>query len=185
MFGERRRRTGVALADQVQLAARHPAARGGDDAVGQRHHLRGGPVVTLEPHHRGVGEPARKVQQVARCGAGERVDGLVGVADDREVVALPQPGVEHTLLQRCDVLVFVDDETAVAVAELLRDRGVVLDRGGGVQQQVVEVQQRHPVAAGLERLVPGVDRGDLACVERDVTPGLRDRGGVVLRTDQR
>ena len=142
--------SGVTLADQVQLAAGHPAAGGGDDAVGQRHHLRGGPVVALQAHHRGVGESPREVQQVARCGAGERVDGLVGVADDGDVVAIPQPCVQHPLLQRGDVLVFVDDEAAVAVAELLGDRGVVLDRGGGVQQQIVEIQQRRPVAAGLE-----------------------------------
>ena len=140
--------SGVALADQVQLAAGHPAAGGGDDAVGQRHHLRGGPVVALQAHHRGVGESPREVQQVARRGAGERVDGLVGVADDGEVVALAQPCVQHPLLQRGDVLVFVDDEAAVAVAELLGDRGVVLDRGGGVQQQVVEVQQRRARRGG-------------------------------------
>ncbi len=176
VFGERGLRTGVALADQVQLATGHPAAGGGDDAVGQRHHLRGGPVVTLEAHHCGVGKAPREVQQILRRGAGERIDGLVGVADDREVVAVAQPCVEHTLLQRGDVLVFVDHEAAVPVAELLGDRRVVLDGGGGVQQQVVEVQQRRPVAAGLERLVPRVHRRDLGRVERDVTAGRRDGG---------
>ena len=98
---------------------------------------------------------------------------------------LAEPGVEHPLLQRRDVLVLVDDEAAVAVAELLGDRGVVLDRGGGVQQQVVEVEQRHAVAAGLERLVAGVDRRDLGRVERDVAADLGDRGRVALGADQR
>ena len=42
-----------------------------------------------------------------------------------------------------------------------------------------------PVAAGLERLVAGVNGGDLAGVQRDVATGLRDRGGVSLRADQR
>ncbi len=148
MLGERRLRARVALADEMQLAARHPAARGGDDPVGQRHHLRGGPVVAFQPHHRGVGKAPREVEQIARRGAGERVDGLVGVADDGQVVAVAEPGVEHPLLQRGDVLILVDDEAAVAVAELLGHRSVVLDRGGGVQQQIVEVQQRHPVAHG-------------------------------------
>ena len=87
MLGERRVRPGVALPDEMQLAACHPAAGGGDHAVGERHHLRGGPVVTLQAHHRGVGKPPGEVEQVARRGAGERVDGLVGVADDGEVVA--------------------------------------------------------------------------------------------------
>ncbi len=138
----------VALADQVQLAASHPTAGGGDHLVGQRHHLRGGPVVAFQPHHGGVGEAPREVQQIARGGAGERVDGLVGVTDHRQVVALTEPRVEHPLLQRGDVLVFVDDEAAVAVAELLGHRRVVLDRGGRVQQQVVEIEQGHAVGRG-------------------------------------
>ncbi len=148
MLVERRGRARLALADQVQLAARHPAAGRGDHPVGQRHHLRGGPVVAFQPDHRGVGKPPREVEQVARRGPGERVDGLVGVADDGQVVAIAQPGVEHPLLQRRDVLVLVDDEAAVAVPELLGDGGVVLDRGGGVQQQVVEVEQRGAVVGG-------------------------------------
>ena len=181
VLGERRVRPGVALPDEMQLAACHPAAGGGDHPVGERHHLRGGPVVTLQAHHRGVGKPPRKVEQVARRGAGERVDRLVGVADDGQVVAAAEPGVEHPLLQRGDVLILVDDEAAVAVAELLCDRVVVLDRGRGVQQQVVEVEQRHAVATGLERFVPGVDGRDLRGVERDVAADLRDRGGVTPR----
>ena len=142
---------GVTLTDEVQLAARHPAARRGDDPVGQRHHLRGGAVVALQPHHGGLREAPGEVQQELRGGAGERVDGLVGIADDREVVTLAEPGVEHPLLQRGDVLVLVDDEAAVAVPELLGDRRVVLDRRRGVQQQVVEIEQRGPSRWVLSR----------------------------------
>ena len=170
---ERRLRPRRALPDQVQLAAGHPAARRRDDPVGQRHHLRRGPVVPLQPDHRGVGKAAGEVEQVARRGPGERVDGLVGVADDGQVVTVAEPGVEHPLLQRRDVLVLVDHEAAVAIPELLRHRGVVLDGGGGVQEQVIEVEQHQVVAAGLQRLVPGVGGRDLRGVERDVTPGLR------------
>ena len=53
----------------------------------------------------------------------------------------PSQADEHPLLQRRDVLVLVDDKAAVAVAELLGHRGVVFDRGRGVQQQIVEVEQ--------------------------------------------
>ena len=134
VLAERRRRPGGALADQVQLAARHPAARDRDDPVGERHHLRGGAVVTLQSDDRGFGESPGEIEQVARRGAGERVDGLVGVTDDGEVVAVAEPGVKHPLLQRCDVLILVNHEAAVAVTELLSDRRVVLDRGGSVQQ---------------------------------------------------
>ena len=47
----------------------------------------------------------------------------MGVADDAQVVAVAEPGVEQPLLQRRDVLVLVDDEGAVAAAELLGDVG--------------------------------------------------------------
>ena len=62
VFGERRRRARVALTDQVQLAAGHPAAGGGDDAVGQRHHLRRRAVVAFEAHHGRVGKAPREVE---------------------------------------------------------------------------------------------------------------------------
>jgi hypothetical protein len=119
------------------------------------------------------------------CGSGERINGLVRIADDRQVVAIAEPGVEHPLLQRCDVLVFIDDEAAVAVAELARDGGVVLDRGGRVQQQIVEVQQRGAVATRLHCLVAGVDGRHLRGVERNVTSRRGDRCRVTLRADQR
>ena len=185
MLGERRFRAARALAHQLQLAAGHPTARGGDHPVGQRHHLRGGAVVTFQAHHGGVGKAAGEVQQVARRGPGERVDGLVGIADDGEIVAVTEPRVEHPLLQRGDVLIFVDDETAVAIAELTGHRGVVLDGGGGVQQQVIEVQQGPAVTVGLEGFITGVDGGHLLGVERDVAADLRHRGDVALRGDQR
>ncbi len=89
------------------------------------------------------GNRREKSSRKRRRGPGERVDGLVGVADDGQVVAVAQPGRKHALLQRGDVLVLVDDEAAVAIAELLGHGGVVLDRGRGVQQQVIEVEQRH------------------------------------------
>ena len=173
IFVECRLRTGVALADQVQLAAGHPSARRGDDPVGQRDHLRRRPVVAFQAHHSGVRKPPREVQQVARCGAGERVDGLVGVADDGQVVAVAQPRRQHPLLQRRHVLVLVDDEAAVAVPELVGDRGVVLDRCRGMQQQVVEVEHGDTVTAGLERLVGRVHRRHLRGVQRDIAGDRR------------
>jgi hypothetical protein len=107
------------------------------------------------------------------------------VADDREVVTAAEPGVEHPLLKRGDVLVFVDDKAAVAVAELLCDGVVVFDRGRGVQQQIVEVKQRRAITTGLERLVSRVDGRDFRGVQRDVAADLRDGCRVALGADQR
>ena len=116
-----------------------------------------------------------------RRGPRERVDRLVGVTDDGEIVTVAQPRVEHPLLQGRDVLVLVDDEAAVPVAELLRDDRVLLQRSRGVQQQVVEVEHLGPV---LQLLVVRVDRGDLLRRARAVAaqPGHRRR--VLGRGDQ-
>ena len=51
------------------------------------------------------------------AGAGERVDRLVVVADDAEVVAVAEPEVEQRLLQQVHVLVLVDGERAVLRTE--------------------------------------------------------------------
>ena len=156
-------------------------ARGADQRVRRRDDLRGGAVVARQAHHDGLGEPAREVEQVPRVGAGEGVDRLVRVADDRQVVAAAEPGVEHPLLQRRDVLVLVDDEAAVAVAELLGDAAVLLQRRRGVQQQVVEVEQ---LGAVLELLVAGVHGGDLLGGPRDVAAQPGDGRRVVAGRDQ-
>ena len=71
---------------------------------------------------------AREPGQPFGRGAGERVDRLVGVADDRQVVAPAEPGVEQRLLEGVGVLVFVDAEPAIPVADLPRDGLVVLDQ---------------------------------------------------------
>lgn len=88
------------------------------------------------------------------------------------------------MLQRGDVLKFVDDEAAVAVPELLGHPDVVLDGRGGVQQQVIEVEHRD-VTAGLEVLVAGVDGRDPRGVERNIATDLGHRGRILLGGDQR
>ena len=55
---------------------------------------------------------------------GERVDRLVLVADDRQVVAPAEPRVEEGRLERVRVLELVDREPAIAVADLGGDRRV-------------------------------------------------------------
>lgn len=182
--GERRLGSGRALADELEAGPGDAAACRTDDPVGEGHHLRRGTVVAFEPDHGGVRESAGEVEQILRGGTGERVDRLIRVADDGEVVAVAEPRVEHALLQGRDVLVLVDDEAAVTVAELLGDGGVLLERGGRVQQQVVEVEE-DTVVAHLEGLVAGVDGSHPSGVGGGLTPGPGHRGRVVLRRDER
>ncbi|SKR96823.1 Uncharacterised protein [Mycobacteroides abscessus subsp. abscessus] len=173
------------LTDQLQLAAGHPALRGRDQPIGQRNHLRRRTIVAFQTDHRRIGKSAREAKQVLRSGTGERVDGLVGVAHYRHVIARPQPRVEHPLLQRGHVLVLVDDETAITVPELLGDGCRVLDGGRGMKQQVVEVEKGGPIGPGLEFFVARVDLGHLFGRHRRVPAELGGGGRICLRADQR
>ena len=184
VLDERRRRPRRTLTHQLQAGAGDTATRGPDDLIGQFDNLGRGAVVPLEPDHGGLREATGEVQEVLRGGPGEGVDGLVRVTDHREIVPLAHPCIEHALLQRRDVLVFVDHEAAVALAELLCHRRAGLERGRGVQQEIVEIEQDGVGIPVLELLVPLVHRGHPVRVRRRVPAQPRHRGGVVLRGDQ-
>ena len=120
-------------------------------------HLRCGPVVPHQLHHGGVRVLRRKARQVGGRGAGERVDRLPRVADHAQVVPVPEPRVQQQLLQRVDVLVFVHNEVAVAVAHLgTRALMPAKDRRGQLQHGL-EVDQV-PVPAQV--LIGGEDTAD-------------------------
>ncbi len=187
---EVRLRPGVALGNQLQrrrpgdVAVRHArlgAARG-EHPVGQVHHLRGGAVVAHQLDHRGVLVLRGEVQQVARGGAGEGVDGLRGVAHHAEFVAPAQPQVEQALLERGNVLVLVDHEVAVLVAHRGGNPLVVLQDGDGQQQHVLEVDV---LPVGLHVLVGLEDARDGGGVQPAGLPAVRRCGDVALRGEHR
>lgn len=102
-----------------------------------------------------------EVEEVVGGGAGEGVDGLAGVADDAEVVAVAEPEFEESLLEGADVLVFVDHEVLVLGADLFGDVVAVLEDADGEQEYVFEVDEG---AVALERFVGRVDLGGLGVV---------------------
>ena len=162
-FGELRHRAGRALRHELQR--RGPGGVGGGAAaapaaqqlVGQPHHLRGGAVVADQLDHGGLGVLRLEAEQVLRRGAGERVDGLAGVADDAQLVAAAEPQFQQPLLQRRNVLVLVDDEVPVLLADGGGDLRVLLQDAHGDQQHVLEVDD---VPVGLDVLVGLEDPGD-------------------------
>jgi hypothetical protein len=182
VLGEGRLAGVGALTEQPQT--RQPLALGGltDQPVGQPDDLGGRSVVPFELDHGRVGVAVGEAQQVVGVGPGERVDGLVRVADDADLGPPTQPGVEQPLLQRVDVLVLVDDEVAVLRPHLPGHRRVLLDRVGGDQQEVLEVQGPVPL---LGRLVAGVHRGHGSRLEGRLPAGRLRAGRVVVRRGQR
>ncbi|SIN09645.1 Uncharacterised protein [Mycobacteroides abscessus subsp. abscessus] len=131
-------------------------AAGGQQAVGQGHHLRGGAVVAHQPHDLALRVTGGELQQVPGGRPGEGVDGLGGVAHHAQLLASTQPVVQEALLQRGDVLVLVHHEVPVLLAHGRGDGVVLLQDGDGGQQHVLEVDG---VALGLQVLVgPGHPR---------------------------
>ena len=154
MRGDRGRRRfrcvvgGRAQGERARPALHQPVRRVDDGAAGS--------VVLLQPHHRGVPVAAAEAEQILRGGAGERVDGLAGVADHAQVVAVAEPQVQQRLLQRRHVLVLVDDEEPVLLAHLLGDPRLALDHAGAGQQHVLEVE----LAARILRVLVGLMQVD-------------------------
>lgn len=109
-------------------------------------------------------------------GAGEGVDGLAGVADDAQVLAVAEPQFQQALLEGADVLVLVDHEVLVLGADLFGDVPPVLEDADGEQQHVLEVDDR---AVALDLLVGLVELGDLGGVAGCVAGGLGGRRRVV------
>lgn len=149
------------LGDQLQPVVGGTAAGLGEQAVGEVDHLGGRAVVADEFDDGGAGVAGAEVEEVVGGRAGERVDGLAGVADDAEAVALAEPQFQETLLKRADVLVLVDHEVLVLGADRFRDVVLVLKDADGQQQDVLEVDD---TSAALDVLVRGIELGDLGAV---------------------
>ena len=125
------------------------AAEPRHEPVREREHLRRRAVVLLQPHDRRLREPRREPEQPLRRGAGEAVDRLVVVADRAEVVARPEPELEQRLLQQVDVLVLVDGEGRVALAERGERVRVLLVHPHRQLEQVLEVDRARALLAPL------------------------------------
>src|SRR5439155_6561120 len=135
---------GVCLA-QLLLGAAQPRHK----PVGEPEHLRRRAVVGLQPHDRRAREALRQRQQVVGRRPGERVDRLVVVANRAELVAVAEPELEQGLLWQVDVLVLVDREGAVAIANLRERLGLVLEQLDREREQVLEVERARSLLAAL------------------------------------
>ena len=95
-----------------------------------------------------------ETEQVVWRGAGEGVDGLVGIAHHREVARVAQPQLEQALLERVGVLVLVDADPGLLGLDGGGGVGVRLEQLDGEREHVLEVD---PVGALLGALVAGVE----------------------------
>ena len=123
------------------------------ELVREREDLRRGPVVLLEPNHRRARESTREVQQVLGRRPRERVDRLVVVAHHAEVVAVAEPPVEQSRLQRIHVLELVHGEGGEPRSDGVGRIGMVVEESEGESEHVLEVQAPHRALPALVSLV--------------------------------
>jgi hypothetical protein len=136
----------------------------GDDRVGGLQDGLGRAVVLLEQDRRGVRVVLLELDDVADRRPAERVDGLVGVADDaqlgrrhRGLVRLGDARADQLLDQHVlgvvGVLVFVDEHVPEAAPIVLRDVGKRLQDVDRRHDEVVEVEgvglAETPLVAGV------------------------------------
>ena len=170
-----RRLAGRAAAPGGRSSTR--ASPRGQDAVGERQDLGRGAVVRLEGHH-----PRRRIavgerDQVLARRPGEGVDRLVLVTDHGQVVAPAEPRLEERCLERIGVLVLVDREPAVAVADLGRDRRVRVDQSDRQLEHVLEVDPTRPDPWPPRSVGTGRPSGPAGATRRGPrrSPGARTR----------
>ena len=95
------------------------------------------------------GEPG----EVRRRRAGERVDRLVVVADDADVLSVAEPHVEQRGLERVHVLELVDRERVEPLAEGGGGVAVLLEESDREREHVLEVDPPHRALLALVALV--------------------------------
>ncbi len=153
------------------------------EPVGELEHLGRRAVVLLEPHHRRVRVPRREPEQVRRRRAGERVDRLVVVADDAEVVAIAEPAFEQAGLERVHVLVLVHGERREPRPDLLGGLGVLVEQPQREPEHVLEIEPPHRGLAPLVAVVDAVHQvgGDRRLVVAELAEVPLGRDHPVLR----
>ena len=184
-----RRQTNRSLALQwAQIALTSP------QAIGITYNLLSASVVASQFHYGGVFVTVGKGLQERTACSGERINGLVGVAHDANIVAVAQPSIQKRMLKRRDVLVLIHREKAVLLVHVSqRPRlgaqqtqaknqhvfEVDLVRGGlGVFVSVQQFQQLGQAQVGRQ-FAPGV--GILLHGEHGVFAPLNLRGQIANR----
>lgn len=85
-----------------------------DDGIGRREDVLRRAVVLLELDDRRLRVVLLEVHDVADIGAAPAVDGLVGIADDAEVVVARRENLRELVLRAVRVLILVDEDVAEA-----------------------------------------------------------------------
>ena len=153
---------GLARAELAPEILRHAVAVVRDDGVRGLQDAVGRAVVLLEREDLSASEVLLELEDVADVGAAERIDGLVGIADDADVAVLAAEELKQPVLRVVRILVLVDEDVAERLLPAFPSLGEPLEHLDGQHEQVVEVDR---VRRSEALLVLAVDLGDGLLVE--------------------
>jgi hypothetical protein len=90
------------------------------------------------------------------------VDGLRRITNDTQLLALADPQIQQTLLQRRDVLVFVYGEPAVRLMNFFENIAPRIKDRDQQQEHVFKIDE---ATLCLDLIVGSEDSGNLGCVD--------------------
>ena len=126
-------------AGRVGRPAVGPGAKRGGDGVAQGYQVASRAEVLVEDHRAGVGVLPAELGQIARLGSRKRVQALIGIAHDQQVVVPRHDLAQQPVLQTRGVLELIDQHPAVGVLEQLQGRRVTAEQARRGRQHGREV----------------------------------------------
>ena len=140
-----------------------------DEAVGGVEDGLGRAVIPRQDDPVRLRKDLLEAEDVAERGAAEAEDALVVVADDGQVAVFGGQHLDQLELDVVGVLELVDEDVAIAAADLVEDGGPPPEQVDDERHLVLEVDQ---ALGAQERLVGGEHAGDLEVLARRLLLGL-------------
>jgi len=119
-------------------------------------------IVAHQSHLRGAGESGGESTQERIIGSGEGIDRLRAVAHDAHTITLTEPQSQQSILDRTDILEFIDGEVPIGAAHLVGDIGPIIEDRDSEQQHVIEVDD---TLLGFDVLITHEDPRDISGIE--------------------
>ena len=145
--------------------------------IGQLNDLGSGAVVANQIDAFSARMIGNEVEEVVSSRTCIRVNGLVRISHDAYIISIAKPQFKQPMLQRRNVLVFVDNEMSVPSPNLLSDVTVLNQQSHRAQQNIVQIND---AAFPLHSLISSEDASYVSCRNSRHHPTFRPSQGCVL-----
>ena len=148
-----------------------------ENLIGQPDDLRGRTIVPDQVDTFRTRMICHEIHQVVSTCTSVGVNGLVGIPDNAHIIAVAEPQLEQSVLERRNILILVDDEVLIAGADFLRDVPVLDHHSDGTQQDVIQIND---ATFPFDRFVSSQDPTDIGGRNPGHDSSFRSRQGCIL-----